>query len=84
MIAFVFAVFTLYGCGAEAVLYGLMMLVLGIPVYVWQRRRTSRCRSQYGLRTMYRAVSPYDFSLPAMMSLLTSSNPKLVQCRCEL
>lgn len=40
VIAFVFAVFTLYGCGAEAVLYGLMMLVLGIPVYVWQRRRT--------------------------------------------
>jgi amino acid transporter len=40
VIAFVFAVFTLYGCGAEPVLYGLIMLVLGIPVYVWQRRRT--------------------------------------------
>ena len=39
VIAFVFSVFTLYGCGAEAVLYGFMMLVLGIPVYVWQRRR---------------------------------------------
>ena len=39
VIAFVFAVFTLYGCGAEPVLYGLVMLVLGIPVYVWQRRR---------------------------------------------
>jgi APA family basic amino acid/polyamine antiporter len=37
--AFVFSVFTLYGCGPEAVLYGFMMLVLGIPVYVWQRRR---------------------------------------------
>jgi arginine:agmatine antiporter len=41
LIAFIFAVFTLYGCGAEAVLYGLMLLVLGIPVYVWQRRRVS-------------------------------------------
>src|SRR5262249_52148057 len=41
IIAFIFAVFTLYGCGAEAVLYGLVLLVLGIPVYVWQRRRTS-------------------------------------------
>lgn len=40
IIAFIFAVFTLYGCGAEAVLYGLIMLVLGIPVFVWQRRRT--------------------------------------------
>jgi basic amino acid/polyamine antiporter, APA family len=41
IIAFIFAVFTLYGCGAEAVLYGVMLLVLGIPVYVWQRRRAS-------------------------------------------
>jgi len=40
IIAFVFAAFTLYGCGAEPVLYGLMLLVLGIPVYVWLRRRT--------------------------------------------
>jgi basic amino acid/polyamine antiporter, APA family len=39
IIAFVFAVFTLYGCGAEPVLYGVVLLVLGIPVYVWQRRR---------------------------------------------
>jgi arginine:agmatine antiporter len=36
--AFIFAFFTLYGCGAEAVLYGLMLLILGVPVYVWQRR----------------------------------------------
>ena len=39
VLAFIFAVFTLYGCGAEPVLYGFVMLVLGIPVYVWQRRR---------------------------------------------
>jgi arginine:agmatine antiporter len=38
-IGFVFALFTLYGCGPEPVLYGLMLLMLGIPVYVWQRRR---------------------------------------------
>jgi arginine:agmatine antiporter len=41
LIAFVFAVFTLYGCGAESALYGLILLILGIPVFVWQRRRTS-------------------------------------------
>jgi APA family basic amino acid/polyamine antiporter len=40
IIAFSFAVFTLYGCGAEPVLYGLVLLVLGIPVFVWQQRRT--------------------------------------------
>ena len=44
-IAFVFATFTLYGCGAEAVLYGLILLILGIPVYVWQRRRAVEQRS---------------------------------------
>ena len=41
IIAFLFAVFTLYGCGAEPVLYGMIMLVLGIPVFVWQRRRAN-------------------------------------------
>jgi len=41
VIACVFAVFTLYGCAPEPVLYGVIMLVLGIPVYVWQRRRDS-------------------------------------------
>jgi hypothetical protein len=39
VVAFSFAVFTLYGCGAEAVLYGTVLLILGVPVYVWQRRR---------------------------------------------
>jgi L-asparagine transporter-like permease len=39
LIAFAFSVFTLYGCGAEPVLYGLILLILGIPVFVWQRRR---------------------------------------------
>jgi hypothetical protein len=38
-IAFIFAMFTLYGCGPEPVLYGLVLLLLGIPVYVWQRQR---------------------------------------------
>jgi arginine:agmatine antiporter len=37
-IAFVFSVFVVYGCGPEAVMYGLLLLLLGIPVYVWQRR----------------------------------------------
>ena len=41
LIAFVFAMFTLYGCGAQPVLYGTVLLMLGIPVFVWQRRRSS-------------------------------------------
>ncbi|MCG3202224.1 MAG: Arginine/agmatine antiporter [Gammaproteobacteria bacterium] len=39
IIAFVFSLFTVYGCGPEPVLYGLMLMLLGIPVYTWQRRR---------------------------------------------
>ena len=39
LIAFVFSLFTIYGCGPQAVLYGLTLLLLGLPVYVWQRRR---------------------------------------------
>jgi arginine:agmatine antiporter len=37
-IAFVFSLFTLYGCGPTPVLYGFLLLMLGIPVYVWQMR----------------------------------------------
>jgi len=40
IVAFAFSLFTVYGCGAEAVLYGLLLLLLGIPVYVWQRQRS--------------------------------------------
>ncbi|HET7363167.1 MAG TPA: amino acid permease [Burkholderiales bacterium] len=40
VIAFLFALFTIYGCGAQAVLYGLLLLLAGIPVFVWQRARS--------------------------------------------
>jgi arginine:agmatine antiporter len=40
-VAFVFSLFTLYGCGPTPVLYGFVLLMLGIPVYVWQRRAQS-------------------------------------------
>ena len=38
IVAFAFSMFTVYGCGPEPVLFGLILLLLGIPVYVWQRR----------------------------------------------
>jgi basic amino acid/polyamine antiporter, APA family len=37
--AFAFSVFTLYGCGAEPVFYGLILLTLGIPAFAWRRHR---------------------------------------------
>jgi basic amino acid/polyamine antiporter, APA family len=45
VVAFMFSIFVIYGCGAEAVLYGLIMLLLGIPVYVWQRTEHARAAS---------------------------------------
>jgi basic amino acid/polyamine antiporter, APA family len=42
IVAFVFSLFTIYGCGARAVFFGLLLLLLGIPVYVWQRRNALR------------------------------------------
>jgi len=44
VIAFVFSMFTVYGCGPAAVLNGTLLLLLGIPVYVWQRRRQAEGR----------------------------------------
>jgi arginine:agmatine antiporter len=38
VVAFAFSMFVIYGCGAQPVLYGLLLLLLGLPVYVRQRR----------------------------------------------
>ncbi|NJN86406.1 MAG: amino acid permease [Leptolyngbyaceae cyanobacterium SL_7_1] len=34
-IAFLYSVWAIYGSGAETVLYGFILLLFGIPVYVW-------------------------------------------------
>jgi basic amino acid/polyamine antiporter, APA family len=39
IVAFAFSIWTIYGCGAEAVLFGLLLLLMGIPLYVWMRSR---------------------------------------------
>ena len=44
-IAFLFSVFTVYGCGPVPVLYGLLLLLCGIPFYVWQRRERAKLAS---------------------------------------
>jgi basic amino acid/polyamine antiporter, APA family len=38
VLAFLYAVWATYGSGAETVLYGFVLLLLGIPVYVWLKR----------------------------------------------
>tara|TARA_R110002072_G_scaffold237600_1_gene394951 strand:+ start:4364 stop:5758 length:1395 start_codon:yes stop_codon:yes gene_type:complete len=36
--AFVYSLWAIYGSGAETVFYGFLLLLLGIPVYVWMQR----------------------------------------------
>ncbi|WP_395375808.1 amino acid permease [Marinicella sp. W31] len=36
-LGFVYAVWTIIGAGKEVVFYGFILLLLGIPVYVWQK-----------------------------------------------
>jgi basic amino acid/polyamine antiporter, APA family len=48
VVAFSFALFTVYGCGPEPVLYGLILLLLGIPFYVWQRREQAHAVLEAG------------------------------------
>ena len=33
---FLYAVWALFGAGAEIVMWGILLLMLGLPVYVWQ------------------------------------------------
>lgn len=39
--AFAFSVWAVIGAGADAAYWNLILLVLGVPVYVWQTRRTA-------------------------------------------
>jgi APA family basic amino acid/polyamine antiporter len=40
VLAFVYSVWATYGSGAATVLYGFVLLLLGIPVYVWLKRES--------------------------------------------
>jgi APA family basic amino acid/polyamine antiporter len=39
--AFIFSIITIIGAGAQTVLYGFVLLLAGIPVYVWLKRTSS-------------------------------------------
>jgi APA family basic amino acid/polyamine antiporter len=41
VLAFIFSIITIMGAGAETVLYGFVLLLAGIPVYVWLKRTSS-------------------------------------------
>ena len=41
VLAFIFSIITIIGSGAQTVLYGFVMLLLGIPIYVWLKRTSA-------------------------------------------
>ncbi|GAA3232029.1 amino acid permease [Actinocorallia longicatena] len=43
-LALVFGAWIVYGAGADAALYGMLMMLVGIPVYIWVKAK----RGQYG------------------------------------
>lgn len=50
VVAFLFSIFTVYGCGPTPVLYGLLLLLFGIPVYVWQQHEHAKAVAAHRLR----------------------------------
>jgi APA family basic amino acid/polyamine antiporter len=42
LLAFIYSMWALYGAGAEVVLWGTLLLLAGLPVYVWMRWRKPR------------------------------------------
>ncbi|MEI6245727.1 MAG: amino acid permease, partial [Acidobacteriota bacterium] len=41
VIAFLFSMFAIAGAGPEVVYYGFLLLLSGLPMYVWVRRRAA-------------------------------------------
>jgi APA family basic amino acid/polyamine antiporter len=47
IIAFIYSLFCIYGAGEETVFLGFLLIVIGLPVYVWVvRQRAGAARSQ--------------------------------------
>lgn len=51
VIAFAYSVWTVIGSGAQTVLYGFVLLLVGIPVYVWMRKQQSDAALKAGEAT---------------------------------
>ena len=40
--AFAFSVIAVYGAGMKTVFYGFLVLILGVPIYVWSKIKQSQ------------------------------------------
>lgn len=49
-IAFVFSIGAIYGAGSEVVFWGFLLLMSGLPVFVWIKRRNLASRAATSLR----------------------------------
>ena len=38
-LALVYSIYALFGAGAEALAWGAVLLLAGLPVYIWMRRK---------------------------------------------
>jgi hypothetical protein len=45
ILAFIYSMFCIYGAGEETVFLGFLLIIVGIPVYVWVTRQRGSVRS---------------------------------------
>jgi APA family basic amino acid/polyamine antiporter len=55
--AFAYSVWTVFGAGAQTVLYGFVLLLIGVPVYVWMRKQQADEENKRKVRNKQIAVS---------------------------
>ncbi len=56
MVAFIYAVWAVYGSGAQTVLLGFLLLLLGIPAYVWMRKQQADEEKQLDTTSKEQAI----------------------------
>jgi APA family basic amino acid/polyamine antiporter len=46
LLALLYSIYALLGAGAEALAWGAVLLLAGLPVYMWMRRSAGRQQSR--------------------------------------
>ena len=69
IVGFVFAIWTIYGCGAEGVLYGLLLLLMGIPLYVWMHSGSKKSERAVDREVLHELPEPLSTGRPVSRAL---------------
>ncbi len=73
ILAFLYSVWTIYGSGAQTVLLGFLLLLLGLPVYVWLRKQQAgEVDAQQRADKNNAATPPTEGNAPKKQSKQTS------------